>query len=369
MRKIEVQKAKQKTNEFFSLIADPRTIIKLVDIPKADQHQETQRPWKDKRVKEISKYVAGKQKINEDIESKKYARGLIPNSPIINIKNDKILIKEDAGRFFIYLPENEQEFINCCGSIEILDGQHRLIAFSDEFIDSDFKDSIKYEMHFVIFKTLAQEEKRELFMICNDKQEKVESNILRQFKKWLGLLSEDDDLLYEIIEKLNKEDMSPLKNRIAIGGNKVKGGLKLTQLSTIIKKSKVWEIIKDYDDAQKLRIISLYLKAWDKAYSGYFNNPRHALGKISGTRLILNLFPHIFEITKEKKEFFSEQSISSCLEKIKLRWNLIDYNKDELLKVAFRGETSTIEAANIIGRELRNEILKDSEIFDPFKAI
>lgn len=365
MKKIDLIKCVQKHKNFYMAKIDPRDVIKLVDVPEKDTDQKIQRPWKEKRVKEISKYCAGNLNISDDKEKKKkYAKGIIPNCPILNIL-PPLEIKDKNNYYYLNFPETEEEFNSCFKKIQILDGQHRSIAFLDEYISEDFKDSEVYEMGYIIFDSLTLEEKREIFMISNDKQEKVESNVLRQIKKWLGLLSEHEEQIYLLIERLNSEDISPLKGRIIIGGKKVKKGIKLVQLSKILRMSKTFDILKSVDSDKQIIPICNYFKAWEKIYSGMFNNPRHTLGKISGFRYVLYLFPDIFEILKEKGKSMTTENIEPLLQDL-LNYKLpLDFFEDEETRLVFRAETSTIAQARMHGSELKKLCLKKDEVYNP----
>jgi len=366
MKKIPILIGEQKNKEFGLAILNPKDVIKTVRVPEANTAQDTQRPWKVKKVEEIAKYIAGKLSIS-DGRKNRYAKGILPNCPILNVMDPIKIVKEDGVNYLLF-PDNSEEFKNCFGKVEILDGQHRLISFKEEYLDPDFKTSEQFTMGFTIFQNLTRDEKLELFMMTNDRQEKVESNLLRQFKKWLGLLSNEESQIFELVEALNSESVSPLKGRIIVGGNKVKYGIKLTQLSKILKKSGVHGLINNRPKSDQVHIISEYLKAWSAVYEGEFNNPRHTLGKVSGFRYIFYIFPAVYDILVEKQKPFNIDNIKDIL--IFLRDNL-DGKKiftDDELKMAFRGETSTIQLAKNHADKLKNEQLNSSG-FDPFSVI
>ena len=145
MIKIPLLSIQQKGFEFYLLCYSPREIIKLVDIPNNDEIQENQRPWKESKVKEIVKYVSGRMNLDfskRDDKTKKKAKGIIPNCPILNLTpiQNKIssstmrVIKEQNGSYLLF-PETKEEFESNYDSIQILDGQHRLIAFSNQYMN------------------------------------------------------------------------------------------------------------------------------------------------------------------------------------------------------------------------------------------
>ncbi len=83
MKRYDLVKVQQKGKDFYVLVADPRAIVKLLVNYKSGEEQDTQRPWEEKRVREIARYVSGKFK---DDNNKK-AIGLIPNAPILNVNS------------------------------------------------------------------------------------------------------------------------------------------------------------------------------------------------------------------------------------------------------------------------------------------
>ncbi len=364
MKKIKVNTIRQKGKEFYNLIGDPRNIIKLVDVPEPKTGQKAQRPWLEKKVVEISEYVAGRANISEDKEQEVKAKGIIPNSPILNIKSPMKLVV-DGGDKYILFPETKQEFDKYHGCIEIIDGQHRLIAFMDKYRNIDLMDDEVYEMSFNLFIDLTINEIRELFMITNDKQEKMEQNVLREMKKSLNLLSSKQDKLYDLVISLNEESISPLKEKIIVGGNKVPNGFKLTQVSKILDKSKTFELLSKQEESVQIQIISNYLKAWQNVYTEAVNDNKHTLSKIAGFRYMIYMFPYIREVLKELRKPMSIESVQEVIKKLSDLTHGEDMFDDDKIKLAFRGESATIALAKNNGNLLKEECIKENDIFDP----
>lgn len=295
MKQIKAMELEQKGKRFFFFVADPRDIIAEVKIANKDKVQEFQRPWTEKRVKDISKYVAGKEPLKKG--TSKPARGFLPTVPILNLKADgHIKIERKDGEYYLLFPENDNEKKECLGDIEILDGQHRLISFTQKYRNIDFKDSERYDMGFIAFQKLTREEKGELFIVTNERVEKVDKNVLQNMMEWLGVLSDDDRKIYNLIKKLNKEDISPLKGRIIIEGGKLVNGLKLLQVQRVLEKSKVYDMLKDFDVEKQVKVISNYLRAWEDVFDIKFNNRRKpkTLEKILGLQYVLCIYPCIY---------------------------------------------------------------------------
>ena len=103
----------------------------------------------------------------------------------------------------------------------------------EEYIDVDFTPDTTYEMVFSVFFQLAKKEKKEIFMITNEKQVKVPGNLLRMYKRELDLLK-GDEVVYNLVCLLNSEDYSPMKGKIMIGSKKIK---KVTKKARFLKYS------------------------------------------------------------------------------------------------------------------------------------
>ena len=225
----------QKDKEIFVFSANPHDIYQLAnisDISKSDKN--FQRPYDQSRVDEIKRYVLGKDKLykkGKDV----FAIGYIPNSIVINLPAKYKIVKQDDKNAIIHLPDIS-ESSKSINEIEIIDGQHRLLAFDKDCVSKLDKD--KYEMCFVAFQNLSNNEKKEIFMVSNERQKSVDKNILLRHKKLLKLLLEDEETRYDIIARLNGEDESPFYKRIILAGEKIKNGFKAKQIDDILSSSK-----------------------------------------------------------------------------------------------------------------------------------
>ena len=89
MKRYNLVKVIQKDKEFYVLVADPRVIVKLLMNYKSGEEQETQRPWEEKRVREIAKYVSGKFK-DDDNKKAEYLASKLVNLRIFEDDNQKM---------------------------------------------------------------------------------------------------------------------------------------------------------------------------------------------------------------------------------------------------------------------------------------
>ncbi len=312
MKRYNLTKVHQNGKEFYVLVADPRVIVQLLPQYNPGEEQDVQRPWEEKRVREIARYVAGKFKDDENIKS----IGLIPNTPLLNAKG-KIKLEVDEEGSYVMLPENETEVKSYKETIEPIDGQHRIRAFMQEYIDVDFADSSEYEMCFSLFFQLSKREKQELFMITNEKQLKVSNNLLRMYKRELNLLK-GDEVVYDLVCVLNNEDFSPLRGRIMIGSKKITKGYQESQVSKILNKSDVYRqlsVLVNDDHDKMAKIVSNYLVAWEQVYGVSFQDPgKETLTKISGLRYVLFIFPAVLDIIGQRQKPATTKEFKKIIE-------------------------------------------------------
>ena len=343
MRRYDLKRVQQKGKDFYVLVADPRIIVQLLVNYAAGEEQDTQRPWEEKRVREIARYVSGKFK---DDENKK-AIGIIPNAPILNVKA-KLELMEDQSGPYIMLPEKPSEMKSFEGAIEAIDGQHRIRAFMNEYIDVDFPDNQVYEMIFSVFFQLSKIEKKEIFMITNEKQVKVPGNLLRMYKRELDLLK-GDEVVYDLVCVLDNEDYSPLKGRIMIGSKKIPKGYQESQLSKILNKSDVYKQLSTLvggDHNKMSKVISNYLRAWEQVYGVSFQDPgKETITKISGLRYILFLLPAMLDILAQRKKQASVPEFKKIVEMVPDAIEIDDVFTDPISSSAFKGEGATISLA------------------------
>lgn len=357
MKKYYIHEVKQKEKVFYALIADPRVIVRMMGDVKAGEEQESQRPWDEKRVKEISEYVAGKFKESDSKES----IGLIPNAPILNIKNT-ISIQNDAAGTYIELPETDDEFAKYKDTIEAIDGQHRIRAFMKDYVDVSFSGNTAYNMIFTLFYQMSTREKKEIFMVTNEKQKQVPTNLLRVFKRQLDLLT-DDAAIYDLVVLLNTEDFSPLKNRIMVGSKKIKNGYAENQLSKIIKNSNTFNVLQQRKLSQEkmLEVISNYLKAWEEVYGIKYSEPKGTATKICGLRYVFFLFETCLDILINRMIKAEKDEFKKLIEHIADAVKIADVFHDDSTSDSFRVESGTIKLAKDHATKLKNYVTDISQ--------
>ena len=354
MRKIYLTPVHQKNHIFHSMVVDPRQIASVIKRVEADVIQENQRPWNKKMVMEIVAYVMGYL----TLEKKKYkVNGLIPNAPIINLIGKFDILHDENESPYILFPETEEELEEYNGQIEVIDGQHRILAFAPDLRDPLFSDNTPYEMIFSVFCKLTEEEKKELFMVTNEKQTKISDDLLRLMRKMLCLLG-DNEKYFDLVNKMNIEEVSPLKGRIMIGAAKIKKGYKEKQLSQILENSTVYDRLEKegFDTINsKCKLLSLYLSAWESVYKVSFQSPANlTITKIGGIRYIMFLLPAFLDILKTSKTKIEEKSFKDLIRKLPIATGITDVFTDPITSMAFRAGSAIEKMAVEHGEMLIN---------------
>ena len=354
MSKIKLMKIRQRNYEFFIMVADPRKIMRAITMPEHDVRQEIQRPWSEKRVLEISRYVAGNTNLadgykGEELKKDHWSSGIIPNCPLLNLKVRDRIVKE-GGEYYLEILDGDTNLF------DILDGQHRLMAFSDKYMDSEFNEDI-YETGFVVFKTLDQNLMREIFMICNNKQEQVKSDVLIYLMYQLGIVSGMKESNFKLVDMLNTEDSSPLQHRIKIGGEKIRNGLSATQIMKVVHNCGFLKKLDTSDESIQMRAISEYIHAWYNECPGA-HETGHTLRKISGIRYMMFLAPFVYDYCLNKQIKWNEEDLRSVLRTLNDSTGCFDsfrtYDLGETNP--FAGESMTIAKAESDGTKLSRAV-------------
>jgi len=362
MKKIKALQYKQKDKDIYVFVLDPnyvRKLVKISDISKSDAN--FQRPFDERRVKEIKNYVQGKDKLykkGRDI----YAKGYIPNSIVLNLSGKYKIIRE-GGEIYINFPK-DSEIKKYKDSIEIIDGQHRLLAFDDECKSN----LVNYQMCFVAFTDLTENEKKEVFMVLNERQKTVDKNILLRQKKLLNLLLDEEEIRYEVITRLNEDKKSPFKNMIVMAGEKIKYSLKAKQIDEILERSKTINKLSDSRGQisdTKYTLLLNYFNAWKDSFNKVWFKNNNTLTKISGFRFICFLFPSIYDIlTIDGNNDFRLPTIKKLIFEVKNDYfnDEFDIKKTEYFQ-SFQEKSGTMKLAENIGKQMQEQHKNKQEDF------
>lgn len=325
------------------------------------EEEHSQRPINPKRLSEISDFVA--------------ADGTLSTSIVIGTKDDRIEvipvnIKGIDNLYKMSFPETDEEFEAFADSFDIMDGQHRLFSF----LENKLPDDEPFELSFEMYIKPSMKERRLIFKNTNEKQEKVASNLLMWFREKLNMLNEKEQTYHPVVTLLNKENCSPLKDRIIMGAEKVKGGYKAEQIITILDKSDIKNIARSpLSEEQMLTLISEYISGWEKAVDSKIVDRDKDLGafsKIAGLRFMILMLPSFYEKALHDRKKFTKEYVTKTLNELFANYgmtpsDLFDKESDYLKKFGsnpFSGETPITMLAKDWNNKLRS---LSSGSFDP----
>jgi len=218
-----------------------RKLTSIVEVSKAYQ-----RMLRSSRLKQISKFI--------DVEE-----GYFPNSIIVNFSEpltwNKKEAMDDVAVGLVTLP-------GYYGCAWIIDGQHRLYGAA-----SANKDIV---IPVLAFEGMEQIEQANLFVDINEKQKKVEKNLLWDLYSdiYLDSLDEKQKKQYQIAETAKKMEASgPLKDYIDIPSIPKDRPIKLslTTVCSTIEKYSPWDNLKRPTDETKTpenaaRVLNSYFR-------------------------------------------------------------------------------------------------------------
>lgn len=365
MKKVRLTQVNQYGQAFYIGKYDPRVLVKLADQSiDVGSLQEAQRPLEKQHLQELSEYVSPREK------------GMLPASVMLGTKDRNRLVVEKETEpdgeisFFMWFPQTPEEIREYENTIDIIDGQHRLFAFSDRYRDEEMKDDVVYEMAFSLFITPSVEIRRRLFTVTNEKQKAVNGNLLLYLKSKLGMLNQAEKQYYPIVNSLATEACSPLKGRIIMSAEKITKGYKAKELIKILDKAKIGQLQVNHQlltAAEQVKAISTYLSAWESFYGRSYTSPgKETMTKISGLRYVLLLMPTFLEYAVTRQKKFEQEFVRSVIQKLE------DYKglgEEETLfdrSLEFRGEGATIKMAEDDATGLKAYLASsDSNGFNP----
>ena len=308
MKKIYLQKIKQFGTECYIGKIDPRPLVNVATQVGMSQTQDAQRPLNEKRVKDIATYVGTE-------------RGILPNTLTLATKDTSFeihAINDCTDLFYIDFPTKKSEYANFKEKIDVMDGQHRLYSFQDNICLLP-TDTV-YEIGFTLYIIPTLIERRKIFISCNEKQEKVSPNLLLWFKEKLNMLQDDEKEFFNIVSCLCQE--YPLKNHIIMSAEIIKNGVKGKQVMAALKQAKVNDLTvvgNPLTTEQKVKVICLYLIAWENVTSFNFNSSSKkeagAALTMAGLKYMLLLLPCIYERAVQFQKNFDQPFVEDILKK------------------------------------------------------
>lgn len=306
MKKVYVFEVHQHRQKSYVGAAPARDLVRMATKVELEAPQDANRPVNPKRLQEIAQFVAESD-------------GMLSSSIVIGTNNNLLSVHPVEGMSDVYyldFPETETEFKKFENSFEIMDGQHRLFSFLQDYIK--LADGEPFDLSFQLYIKPTLRDRRMIFKNTNEKQEKVASNLLMWFRKQLNMLSEKEEKYYGVVALLNNETVSPLKGRIIMSAEKVVGGFKAKQIISILDKANIQTVgTAALDDQQMLKMISEYLSGWENAVGTKISD-RDALygafSKIAGFRFMVLMLPAFYKQAVADRQSFSADYVKKKID-------------------------------------------------------
>ncbi len=350
-----------------------KDLVRLARNIEVSTVQEAQRPLSGTKVNSVAKHVNS----GDD--------GMLPGAiiiasikPVISVHPEESLGNSDL--YYMDFPETDLEFEEYRDSIEVMDGQHRLFSFREGFVllDSD----IRYDFPFELYLQPTLRQRRVIFKVANENQDKVNANLLMWFREKLGLFSQKERTYHPLVRLLNEENASPLRGRIIMGAEHVKYGLKCNQLIKILDKAKLNTLSfrgEALSEERRLGLIAEYLRGWQLATGCDFSTQDASFGpltKISGIRYILLLLPAMYEKIIAEHSPLNAATFAALINRMFAMLGTTSrdffdensqYNMESQAVYVFRGEGSTVAAAELHANLIKNMDAEISDDYNPFQ--
>ncbi|MBE6007756.1 MAG: DGQHR domain-containing protein [Lachnospiraceae bacterium] len=363
MKDIYLLEVTQHNTKRYLGTTNAKDLVRLATTVELQTVQDAQRPINVKRLNDIGSFIA--------------AEGTLSTSIVIGTKDDRISVHPAnitgiPNLYKMSFPETDAEFADFKDSFDIMDGQHRLFSFLQDYCK--LADNVTFDISFEMYIKPTMREKRLIFKNTNEKQEKVASNLLMWFREKLNMLDEKEQIYHPIVVLLNSETCSPLKGRIIMGAEKITGGYKAEQIITILDKSDIKNIsVVPLTDDKVLKMVSEYISGWEEAVGSKLIDRDKDLGafsKISGFRFMTLMLPTFFEQAVNDRANFNKAYVKNKLDKLFSSYGMIprdlfDKNSDYLKHYGgnpFSGETPITILAKDWSSKLKS---LSSESFDP----
>lgn len=311
MKRIILQRITQYDTICYQGKVDPRLLVKIATEVKVGEVQDAQRPLALKKMKDICKHVENK--------------GILPNTLTLatsdnRLKINKLDVATNEDLYYVDIPTELDEIKKYLNSIDVMDGQHRLYSFTHK--DSAIDKNEIYEIGFILYETPTLDLRRKIFIICNEKQDKVSPNLLMWLRDKLKMLKSDETDLYYITSKL--AESYPLKDHIIMGAEKIANGCKAKEIMADLKKIDVLSFrinqARTLTNDEIIKILINYFIAWQRVVGFEFSisSPKEAgvAVKMAGMKYMIYVLPAVWDYAFTERKAFTVEFCEDTLKKM-----------------------------------------------------
>ena len=127
----------------------------------------------------------------------------LPHSVMICINSSKLLKISKSGKVTMLLPETDEEIKKYADMIEVIDGQHRIMSFHDEY--RKYNTPASYNLGVTVLDCPTDEEKIYYFKILNTGAKTPDKDLICQHSRILsdGKNNQEFQQIYDLLMYLN----------------------------------------------------------------------------------------------------------------------------------------------------------------------
>jgi DGQHR domain-containing protein len=324
---------KQGDVTFYILTIKGKTLLSVAYTSERTQYNKKgiQRGLRTDRLREIGNFIknrAGKVPA-------------LPNAIIVSLSTDSYF-----KQGMLYIAEKAS------GEAFVVDGQHRLWSFSEEY-----SGNTDFDIVVTAFINLSDPHKAEIFRSINGNQRKINPSLVYDLIPMLRdseAINFEDRRAQELVETLNGDSESPWKDRISMVGGAdriISQSSFITAIKKLFKKDRIFASTDPDFFEEKLQsdILLRYFRLISEEYSAEWDNKSFLLCKYVGVSALINLLDLIIKdlrarkkaISDEKELVLSDQSISLYIKKLSsFRFNATDEKVQGFTYVGEGGVTS-----------------------------
>jgi len=322
--RIEAVELEQQGKKMYVFTTDGQTLFDMSTVSRREENKETgyQRNLREARARSIASYLDAQQ-------------GLIPNNFIINFEPS--VVYHDGQ--LVIPPDPDIAWV--------IDGQHRLYGL--HLAQTDLPVSV------LAFIGLSVQDQAALFIKINRTQKGVPSSL---YLVLLPLIGDEESLerkVRDLVSLLNSEEDSPWYDNVNMTGEG-KGDISLAnftrKLRPLIDPDR--GVLRTYTFEEQYKIIRNYFEAIKSVFLDQWRDRRRVLTKTLGFGALMNAFPDIFSLTRERKGGFAIPDIVDTFELIR------DFQFDSHTLGAGTGTKAEAAAGKIIVERI-TECVRESE--------
>ncbi len=269
--RVEAQVLQQRDFTLYSFVLNSATLKRIsYALPRtSDNPDEIQRIKIAARCKEIGEYVQKPDSV-------------LPNSIVVNLTQAvKVEATARPKSATIVFPSEDGRYAY------LLDGQHRVGGF-------EYSDGVEFDLPIVALHKAPDDIAGKIFADINSKQEKVSDVHLLDLYYKIKALPQEDAAAMDVVELLNRDDDSPLKDRVQTVVGQKGRWIKNRFLKMILQPyTGKGGILSQKTSAQQAKIFKSYLTAVEETLPDAWGSKRHVLSKAMGLEIIFAVFKDV----------------------------------------------------------------------------